>query len=84
MLGTTTRRHAKWRPDKPAVGAASPCWTAVAPSSAGTSVLTASQRLNPFRRDTVVDVAVAAAPGFLITASSDGFVKFWKKQVRDG
>lgn len=32
-------------------------------------------------RDTVVDVAVAAAPGFLITASADGYVKFWKKQA---
>jgi hypothetical protein len=31
-------------------------------------------------RDTVVQVAVAHGPDFIITASVDGHIKFWKKQ----
>lgn len=31
-------------------------------------------------RDTVVAVAVAPGPDFIITASVDGHIKFWKKQ----
>lgn len=34
-------------------------------------------------RDTVTHVAVARQSDFIITGSSDGHVKFWKKMLKD-